>query len=123
MDVKEINQNIKNLIKEYKKSLKEAKTEEEKTSLESVIAAMNKLLEHKNDKEKESVWKAMTRIELLKEELLFVNMLNNLFLSNAITVEQFANQASMEDEEAYVKRFRSAFQGLQQNVEKYKSGI
>lgn len=114
--MKEINKNIKQIIKEYKKALKEETNEENKQAIESSLRAMESLLNHKNDKEKSSVWNAITRVQLLKEELLFVNMFNNLFLSNAISVSQFAEQVSMENQEEYIKRFRSAYAGLQEKL-------
>lgn len=124
MGSKEVNKSIKQLLKEFKKAHKEASTDKEKESLASVVAAMEKLVAFDGNKEKETIWKAMNRIQLLKEELFFITMLNNLFLSNAITIEQFAEQVSMEDEEAYVKRFREASKGVadilggvQQNAE------
>lgn len=114
--MKTINKNIKQIIKEYKKALKDATKEEDKEAIKSSLIAMESLLNHENEKEKIAVWNAIARVQLLKEELLFVNMFNNLFLSNAITVSQFAEQVSMENQEEYVKRFRDAYAGLQEKL-------
>lgn len=111
MKTKEIDKKIKQQIKEYKKALKSA-PDSEKESFESVISSMEKLLNHEDEHEKQIVFEAMNKIQFLKSELFFVGMFNNLFLTNAITVKQFAEQVSTEDQEAYVKRVISATKDL-----------
>ena len=111
MKIKEIDKKIKQQIKEYKKALKNA-PDSEKETFESVISSMEKLLNHDNEHEKQVVFDAMNRVQFLKSELFFVSMFNNLFLTNAISVKQFAEQVSMENQEEYVKRVINATKDL-----------
>ena len=116
-DIKEINKTIKATIKDYKKLLKSNDIkEEEKASIENGLKAFTLLLEHNNDDEKALVFDAMGRVQLLKEELMYLNMFFNLFLNNAITVEQYAKQVSTKTEEEYkeyVERYRKAYADLE----------
>ena len=112
---KEIDKALKQAIKESKKALKGDLSKEDAEVVQASINAFTSLLDHKNKDEKKFVFDAIGKIQLLQEELMFLSMLKNLFLSNAISVEQFAKQVKTttnEEYEEYVKRFRKAYADL-----------